>query len=368
MYRQGEIDLETVFVDGTKIEANANRYSKEKARAALLELEVTDSASIDLLRREARKQRHELTKAGLETLSGTGHRKSLWQKWEEYETHLERMGPGRNSYAKTDPDATFMRMKDDHMRNGQLKPGYNVQLAVNSEYITGYGVFPDRTDSGALIPFLQALCGIHGERYKSVTADAGYESHENYVHLEEYEQLSYIKPTDHERRKKKNSWVGRMEDMAYEQANDTFTCQNGKPLTHTGQKTRKSGSGFESKVDLYTCTDCTGCILRERCSRAENASKKTLGVCWDFVRLRALSRDNMTNELGTQFWVNCSIQCEGTFGVLKQDWAFRRFLTRGTTGVLVEIGMLAFAFNLKKLHTKLAQNRPRAHLFPLKSA
>ena len=129
---------------------------------------------------------------GIDFVHGSGRRKSAEQKewerldelrrrWAEYEEKLGIMGEGRNSYSKTDTDATFMRMKEDHMRNGQLKPGYNVQIAVNSEYITGIDVFSDRTDFGTLVPFLKTLRRQHGKKYDSVTADAGYERFGNYA-------------------------------------------------------------------------------------------------------------------------------------------------------------------------------------------
>lgn len=90
------------------------------------------------------------------------------------------MGSDRNSYSKTDHDATFMHMKDDHMRNSQLKPGYNVQVATNSEYILGIYVSADRNDQQTLIPFLERLKGIYGKPPERVVCDAGYESEENY--------------------------------------------------------------------------------------------------------------------------------------------------------------------------------------------
>ena len=142
-------------------------------------------------------------KSGVKFVHGSGRRKApeqrayeklyaLLAKWEDYEKKLFTMGNGRNSYAKTDPDATFMHMKEDHMRNGQLKPGYNVQIAVNSEYITGVAAFPNRTDSGTLRPFLRRLEQKHGKRYRDVVADAGYESLDNYLYLEENGQTSFI--------------------------------------------------------------------------------------------------------------------------------------------------------------------------------
>ena len=261
--KTGETDEETVFIDGTKIEANANRYSfvwrksvekqqiklKEKAEGLL------ENHTIEGLRTLA----SELMQ-GINPVHGSGRRKSdeqkesekitqIAKKLEQYQMSLDIMGEDRNSYSKTDHDATFMRMKDDHMRNGQLKAAYNLQLAVNSEYIVGYGVFSNRTDSGALIPLLD---NMHG-RYASVTADAGYESFENYSYLEKNDIISYIKPTNYERRKKKSSWIGRLENMVYDADTDSFTCKNSKTLRYDGMRSRKSGTGFERKTSLYVC-------------------------------------------------------------------------------------------------------------------
>ena len=112
---------------------------------------------------------------GIVFVSGKGKHKTDAQKewealdhlrkqWEKYGEQLQIMGSDRNSYSKTDHDATFMRMKEDHMRNGQLKPAYNVQIAVNSEYITGIDVFSNGTDVGTFIPFMHKLEMAHKQR------------------------------------------------------------------------------------------------------------------------------------------------------------------------------------------------------------
>lgn len=149
----------------------------------------------------------------------------LREKWEKYTVQLEIMGKDQNSYSKTDHDATFMRMKEDHMRNGQLKPGYNVQIAVNSEYITGIEAFSNRTDVGTLMPFLHRLEMAHQQRYEEVTADAGYESLDNYLYLESNGQLSFIKPSNYEAQKTKKykSQIGRIENMKYDKDEDCFS-------------------------------------------------------------------------------------------------------------------------------------------------
>ena len=213
----GETDHKAVFIDGTKLESRAGRYtfvwrkSVEKQLARVKEqlkilTGLTTSAAVrSLLKAEAE---------GIEFVSGKGKRKSqaqreweakkaLLERWEKYEEMLSTMGQGRNSYSKTDPDATFMRMKEDHMRNGQLKPGYNVQIAVNSEYITGIEAFSDRTDVRTLRPMLNTLSRWHQARYEEVVADAGYESLENYLYLEQHGQMCFIKPTNYDQKKTK---------------------------------------------------------------------------------------------------------------------------------------------------------------------
>ena len=395
LYELGEIDYETAFIDGTKLEANANRYSfvwkksvekhlarlREKAEKRLLEIGVVEPVSPELLHHTAMRLYEEMAALGIQAVYGKGHHKSIQQrlaneleqlagKWEEYEQHLAVIGDERNSYSKTDHDATFMHMKEDHMRNGQLKAAYNMQVAVNSEYIVGFGAFNDRNDSGTLIPFLKALQQLHRRKYKSVTADAGYESHENYAYLEENEQLSFIKPSNYESSKKKNkNWVGRAEDMQYCPDDDCFICAAGKTLIRSGSKTRKSKTGYESKVSLYTCTECMGCAFRHKCSRSTtNNDTKQIGICWDFAKLREDSLANIQSDKGIVLRVNRSIQSEGTFGVLKQDWGFRRFLTRGKHNITTEFAILAFAFNIKKLHAKIQQNRTGTQLFEVRIA
>ena len=124
---------------------------------------------------------------------GRGKRKSKNQKYFElFRKFLERQVTydwhtasfqGRNNYCKTDPDATFMHMKDDHMRNAQLKPGYNIPIGVDSKYIVATEVFSDRNDVWTVIPFLKTMDEKLGFRYLSVTADSGYESEEGYTYL-----------------------------------------------------------------------------------------------------------------------------------------------------------------------------------------
>ena len=301
---------------------------------------------------------------------GRGKRKTQLQR--DYETLIEmltRQGKynetfrGRNSFSKTDPDATFMRMKDDHMRNAQLKPGYNLQLAVEGEYIVGLDVSSERSDQLTLIPLIERMEQQLENRYEDVTLDAGYESEENYTFFEKREQTCYIKPQNYERsktRKFKNNMSLR-ENMLYDTKKDEYTCQNGMKMKaiHTGK--RQSKSGFESEITYYECENCKGCPHKKNCTRAKGNRKMQLSK--EFLRQRKESLDKITSQKGILLRMNRAIQAEGAFGVIKQDYGFKQFLLRGNKKVRTELFILALGYNINKLHNKIQANRTGRQLF-----
>lgn len=380
-----ETEHDEVFIDGTKLESKANRYTfvwrksierylhntKEKVRTILKKHGISGNMTKKKLER-----RLETESAQISFVHGSGKRKSARQKewetlydclekWKKYEDQLFMMGNSRNSFSKTDPEATFMRMKDDHMRNGQLKPGYNVQLAVNSEYITGVAVFPNRSDSGTLIPFLKHLEQQHGQKYENVVADAGYESGPNYLYLESNGQRAVIKPTNYDigKTKKFKEQIGRMENMRYDETEDCYYCHENRrlPLHHVSSE-QKNGSIVTK--GYYRCEDCTGCSSRFKCCRAKDPEKpKQLIVDFTVKEYRTRSAGFFTMQEGIQLRVNRSIQVEGAFGVLKHDRHFQRFLTGSRRNVMSELYLLCLAFDLKKLWSKWQGNRRKTHLF-----
>jgi len=284
-----------------------------------------------------------------------------------YDLHNRRF-EGRNSYSKTDTDATFMHMKDDHMRNGQLKPGYNVQIGVDSEYIVAVDIFSDRNDVWTLVPFLKQMEEKLGYRYPSVTADSGYESEEGYRYLEENRQKPYIKPQSYERWKKRSfrQDISKRENMGYEESTDSYICHMGKKLRNEFIRKQKSKNGYESEVTVYECEDCTGCPCKERCTKAKG--NKRLYVSKEFLRKRQESYENIKSETGIRYRMNRSIQVEGAFGVLKHDYEFQRFLLRGKTKVKLEMLLLSFGYNINKLHAKIQNERTGRHFFEVKTA
>lgn len=321
------------------------------------------------------------SEADIDFVSGKGRRKSeeqrqwetldgLRQRWKECEESLHIMGDDRNSYAKTDPDATFMRKKEDHMRNGQLKLAYNVQIAVNSEYITGLEVFSNRTDFGTLVPFLSRMQMMHRAKYKEVTADAGYESLENYLFLEQNGQTSFIKPTNYEAKKtaKYRKQIGRIENMRYDAEEDVFLCVEGRRLSLRRESTELKNGQYITTA-WYRCEDCRNCPQREACCKVKDpAQPKELILRKTFWEKRAVSQENITSERGIYLRMCRSIQVEGAFALLKNDFGFRRFLTCGRANVRTEFFFLSIAFNLKKLWMKWENGRLQTHLSDIQVA
>ena len=382
--KQGETDHETVFVDGTKLESCAGRYTfcwRGSIEKHLNRVREKVFRLIGVKKQKELRERLEQRRGDIVFVQGKGKHKSeaqkhweeldrLCKRWEEYEDSLKIMGESRNSYSKTDPDATFMRMKDDHMRNGQLKPAYNVQIAVNSEYITGVDVFSNRTDFGTFVPFLQQLQRHHGVKYEEVTADAGYESLENYLFLEENGQVSFIKPANYEAQKTKKfkQKVGRIENMAYDAEEDCFTCAEGRKLP-LRRETSELLNGHFVTTAHYRCENCKDCPRRSVCCQAKDTEKpKEVILKKTFWEKRAESQKNITTERGIYLRMCRSIQVEGAFALLKNDFGFRRFLTRGKRNVRTELFFLAMAFNLKKLWMKRENGRLKTHLSEIRIA
>lgn len=384
----GEIKYEHLFVDGTKIEANANKYSfvwkksttKYETRndKKLEEAVGTLSAKYGIVCNEADELEAKLMeKVKTPFVYGRGHRKTelqrdieslkeLLKKRRKY-TNYQETFKGRNSFSKTDPDATFMHMKEDHMRNAQLKPGYNIQFGVEGEYITGVSVSSERSDQLTLIPFMEKLRS-HGIEYGDVTADAGYESEENYSYFENTKTECYIKPQNYERsktKKFKNNMALR-ENMDYNSELDEYTCQAGKKIRAKYVGTQKTKSGYEREVTYYECDDCSQCPCKKKCTRAKGNRK--LQVSKKFISQRAASLERITSSKGILLRMNRSIQSEGAFGVVKQDYGFRQFLLRGSKKVTTEILLLSMSYNINKLHSKIQQNRTGTQLFKKDSA
>lgn len=408
LYNLGEVSGDAIFIDGTKIEASANKYTFVWKKAVTKNLEkllikladfvaeCEEKYGIKLVYQSYVKVKHVKSlrkklyalkvEENIDFVHGSGKRKSPLQrsieKLEEYLAKLKEYTQKvhicgeRNSYSKTDHDATFMRMKEDAMGNGQLKPGYNVQHGVDSEYITWLTVGPQPTDTTTLIPFLNSM-ELHLKfKYRKIVADAGYESEENYVHIETNGQLSYIKPANYElsKTRKYQADISRIENMDYNEDEDYYICRNGKKLNVSKVIKRKSKTGYESEKTVYTCEDCSNCSYKSSCIKGNNCKKpledraKNLETSKLFSRLRKDNLDRILSKEGCELRMNRSIQAEGSFAELKQDMGFRRFLCKGKQNVLAESILLAMAHNINKLHNKIQSGKTGTHLFKIKES
>lgn len=207
-------------------------------------------------------------------------------------------------------------------------------------------------------------------KYFKIAADAGYESEENYVYIRENIQLSFIKPANYEiskTRKYKND-ISRIDNMDYDEFGDYYTCKNNKKLTINKIVKRKSKTGYISEKIIYTCEDCSNCIKGHNCKTPLEERTKNLETSKLFSMLRKENLERIVSEEGCELRMNRSIQAEGSFGEIKQDMGFRRFLSKGKNNVLSESILLAMSHNINKLHNKIQSGRTGTHLFSLKKS
>ena len=213
-------------------------------------------------------------------------------------------------------------------------------------------------------------------KYKNITADAGYESEENYLFLEANNQIAFIKPANYEiskTRKYKND-IGKIENMEYDKISDFYTCKNNRKLTVSHIRHNKTKTGYVSEKTIYTCENCSDCPCKSDCIKGNNCKTplgertKVLQVAKTFIKHRKEDLERIISDERVLYRMNRSIQAEGSFGDIKQDIQFRRYLSKGTANVLAESTLLAIARNINKLHNKIQNGKTGTHLFPLKSA
>ena len=433
LQKEGLVTLKELFIDGTKIEANANRYtfvwrgtinyhlaglldsielnftryntflqengygqkydignaqmfviegmdkvrsvieknrkrklSKHKKLANNTVIEIDNCSPLEILKLQ-KNLNTVATGEGIEFVYGKGKRKpEIQQLYEElehlgqrlmgYKECFEIMGKDRNSYSKTDLEATFMRMKEDHMLNGQLKPAYNVQIAVENYFIVHGYVSNDRTDYNTLIPVLEKHQEAFGSVLEEVTADSGYCSEKNLLYLKEKGIESYIKLQDHEKRKTRAyaEDISKYYNMKVEVFEDEqfYICHDGRELRHIRTETKEQ-NGYTQTFEVYGCADCSGCEHKARCLYKYNAEKDTernkiMKINEQWEELREKSHANIQSERGILKRQTRSIQTEGHFGDIKENENFRRFNYRSADKVYKEFMLYAIGRNINK--------------------
>lgn len=382
---EGLVSLKVQYIDGTKIESVANKYtfvwkgSTEKNKAKLeANVKAVLEAAETALAIENAEEQQELTaeemaaradrilnKMDEDGISDKKLRKAVEKvkaenapKMKEYEDKLDKLGD-RNSYSKTDPDATFMRMKEDAMNNGQTKPGYNVQISTEGQFITHYSTSWRPTDWGTFIPHLDTFKARFGRQSREVVADSGYGNEENYEYMEGNGIEGYVKyPMFHAELKK--GYAGNPflpEHLYYNKDEDYFVCPMGQHLTFVGEQKCVSELGYESSIRLYRAQRCTGCPLRGLCFKGKE--DRTIKVNVKSRLYRNQARERLTSERGLHHRSMRPVEPEAVFGQIKYDGGFKRFHYRGNRFVSAEFATLAIAHNIRKMATMAGAERRR---------
>lgn len=386
LMEEGFVRLEDYFLDGTKIEANANKYSfvwkksvernKVKLTEKIKELINHIDQSNDKENKEHGKNDLPETGEGKnqEGLSERLHQKvkeidaalkenpkdkelkktkkviekDYLPRLEKYENDLQVMG-NRNSYSKTDNEATFMRMKEDHMLNGQLKAGYNVQMATEDRFILSYSIHQKPSDSTTLIPHLENAFENHLPKLpQNINADAGYGSEQNYEYLKNKEITAYVKFQNfhYEQTKKFKKNIFRVENLTYNESTDSYVCPNNKRLNYKETVRRKTDTGFLTERRIYQSEGCDGCPLRTQCYEAKYDRKIEVSPRLNLHKQNA--RELLNSPKGKELRSRRCVDVEQTFGQIKHNMQFKRFLLRGIKKVNTEFGIIAIAHNIRK--------------------
>jgi transposase len=382
------VALEEAFTDGTKLESFANRYTfvwkgsieknKEKLekKIKLVLKNIEDEIAQEEQIQETNETSAPISSQDLdnkiaqlnELLTQKGANKKVTKqieklksealpKLQEYEVHLQKMGE-RNSYSKTDPDATFMRMKEDHMKNGQLKPAYNVQLTTEHNFITNYSIHHRAGDTATYKEHLELYHQKYGHYPNQAIADAGYGSLENYEFLDKNHIESYVKYNyfHKEQSKKFKSDISRIENLYYNLEQDFYICPMGQKMLPIGTpQKRKSELGYQYEVVIYQANNCGYCPLRGACHKQKGNRK--IEVNKQLIQYKRQSRENLISEKGRKLRGRRCTEVEQTFGQIKWNKKFNRFLLRGVPKVSIEIGIIAIAHNLQKLAMMLTLNK-----------
>ena len=234
------------------------------------------------------------------------------------------------------------------MKNGQLKPAYNVQLASASGFIIGENVSYHPNDMYTLKPFVKELLEKYPNKLRKIVADAGYESEENYVYLAEKGLDSYIKPSNYEKSKTRK-YKKEMEfrnNLIYDEKQDKYISSDGKEFIRCKDQHRKKKSGYITTTKVYRCFDWN----------KDGQKTKGIYISETFQHYREISLKNITSPEGIEERINRTIQAEGAFSKIKDGLSYKRFKHKGKSNIKSEINLLAIALNLNKLETKIIKN------------
>ncbi len=387
IFEEEHVDLNHLYIDGSKFEANANKYTwvwkkaTEKSRfklyakiTSLLET-MNEDLRYTMLRFQIKTEYSpvdlkEMLYRYAEFMSldtsafvyGRGHHKSTVQKnyerlsqytskLEEYVVKISTCGDGRNSYSKTDTDATFMRIKTDYMGNDQLLPAYNVQLGIADEYIAVIDVNQYRSDMDCFIPLMEKFRSIYGFYPEYPIADAGYGSYNNYLYCEQKGMKKYMKfPMFKKETADKKYHADPFRAVNFEHDKEgNLICPNGKKFIFSYRK-NIMGNQYGRQEEIYTCEDCSECPYAEQCKKTPK--NRTIRLNEELTSFHQEVINNLECTHGALLRMNRSIQAEGAFGIMKNDRWYKRIIRKGIDSVKLEFYLVAIGQNLYKYHNK----------------
>jgi transposase len=373
----GHLDLREIYTDGTKLEAQANRYtfvwgnaiknSKARIEQQLKELwayaegvareELKDQIpeSFAVVSAEQVSKTIEKIDKALEgkqicqqKRQKLNYAKKNWPANVERYCQQEKILKKRSSYSKTDTDATFMRMKEDHMKNGQLKPAYNVQLSSHNQYVVNYSLHQNPTDTTTLKKHLDSFHDLYKKYPQVLTADAGYGSEENYLLLAKHKIEGYVKHNqfDREQHAKNKDWF-RGDQLEYDKKKDVLYCPIGDEMKRVGTSTRITANGFKQTLTKYQAKKCNGCVLRGACH--SQRGNRVVEINHRLQKLKQQANVRLKSERGIAYRKRRAADVEPVFANLKHNKNFKRFMLKGMAKVEIETGLLALAHNLAKM-------------------
>ena len=387
IFNEEHVDLQHLYIDGSKFEANANKYTwvwkkaTEKFRYKLYE-KIT--AEIEEINAEIAWSGVQITTNPeyvpdylneiveqlvllweLDTSTfvyGSGKRKSkeqrhyehlttFCQKLQEYIQKIEICGPNRNSYSKTDNSATFMRIKTDYMGNDQLLPAYNVQIGVADEYIAVVDVNHYRSDMDCFVPLMEHFKQTYGFYPKYPVADAGYGSYNNYIFCEQNGIEKYMKFPMFKKETKDQKYHEdpfRAVNFRIDEQG-VMRCPNDKAF-HFLYRKNVRGNQYGRKEELYECEDCSGYPYAEKCKKTDK--NRTVRINQELTSMHQEVIENLESIHGALLRMNRSIQAEGTFGIMINDRWYKRIVRRGIHSVKLEVLLVAIGHNLYKYQKK----------------
>lgn len=370
------LDVDECHIDGTKFEAKSNKYKvvwkpitlhlklSDKIRTLLAELSLSEGIPVEGII-PANLVAAKLKEASALSALTPVEQKKLSRQLEdltkylskslEYEEKERICGPDRNSYYKTDHDATAMCMKEDYYSGlgSNFRAAYQVQAVVSHGFIVGYYISQDRADMRTFVPTLERFYEIHGKYPKRITADSEYGCLENYLFCQDHDIEGYLKYP---------AWQGECSGRRpalYElNADDTITCLSGR----TGYKTEIPGRHRKYKGSALFEVKCMNkCPFKLYCRRLlkiKTGRTRVFEVNLEYQRQKQQARDRLLSVKGIEMRVNRSCQVEGVYGITKYDMAYNRIRRIGMNRVTAEFMLTALGLNTRKLFRFLDGKNP----------